>query len=796
MRCTISRFITILLLFITSKTFAQQTGSLTGTVSLPDGKPAIAITVTIPSINKGAVTNEDGRYTLEHVPAGGYILRFTGVGVVPAERRINIHPNKTASLNVELEPKAGQLQGISITENRSRYKAEQPSSSLRLSEPLQEIPQNVQIITAHAILDQQMLTMGDGVNKLVSGATRIEHWADLYARINARGDRVGAFRNGVNVTSDWGPLSEDMSMVDHIEFVKGPAGFMMSNGDPAGLYNVVTKKPTGNGFNGEASVTMGSFDLYRASVDLDGKVNKNNTILYRLNVMGQNKNSFRPNEFSNRWLVDPVLTFKLDDNTTLTAEYTYQHVKMSDPGTVYSFSTEGYAKLPRNFTLVSAGLDPTFIDDHSAFLNLQHHLNDRWKFTAQVAYFNYTQTGANVWPDQVNADGTIIRGDGIWDSHSEYKFAQAYFNGEEQTGSIHHRILGGLDLGTKNFLADFAQYYTLDSAGAEFDSYHPDYYSAPVNGFPVWDRSKPIAQRPGVYYTNQSYSGLYLQDELGFFKNRLRLTLAGRYTYVKQDEGGPAYDARKFTPRVGLSVTIKPEFSAYALFDQSFIPQTGIRRDGGPIKPKEGNNLEIGLKKDWFNARWSTTVSAYRTLKNNATTSDPTNSGAESFVVVLGQTQTKGIEFDLRGELLPGLNLLANYAYTDARVNKATPDFPDAQVGDRVPGYATHDANAWLSYKQNKGILKGLGISGGVTYLNGRDSWNWANPTKNIAALPDYFRLDGSVFYEKRKIRFSVNVYNILNTYLYSGNWEDWAGYYSWQTEAGTNYRFNVSYRF
>ncbi|HEY0272464.1 MAG TPA: TonB-dependent siderophore receptor, partial [Chitinophaga sp.] len=624
--------------------------------------------------------------------------------------------------------------------------------------------------------------------------TRVEHWADLYARINTRGARAGAFRNGVNVTSDWGPLSEDMSFVDHIEFVKGPAGFMMSNGEPAGIYNVVTKKPTGNGFNGEASVTMGSFDLYRASVDVDGKLNKHNTVLYRLNVMGQNKNSFRPYEYSNRYLFAPVLTFRLDDQTSLTAEYTYQHVKMSDPGSMYSFSTEGYATLPRDFTLISPGLDPTNIDDHSAFLNLQHHFNERWKFTAQLSYFNYTQTGANVWPDQVFPDGKIIRGDGIWDARSQYKFGQAYFNGEEQTGAVHHRILAGLDLGTKNYYADFVQYYTLDTVGGEFDSHHPD-YGPPNNGYPVWDRTTPLRERAG-YFTNQTYTGLYLQDELGFFHDRARLTVAGRYTYVKQDEGGPSYHARKFTPRAGLSVSITPQLSVYALFDQTFVPQTGLRKDGGKIHPIEGNNLEAGIKKDWFGGKWNSTLSVYRILKHNELTPDPTNAGPdESFVVVLGETKTQGVEFDLRGELLPGLNLIANYAYTDAKISQTTMDFPTAKVGDRVPGYATHNANAWLSYKQQKGLLKGFGLAGGFTYLSDRDSWVWGGHD-GIAALPDYFRLDGSVFWEKGKIRLTVNAYNLLNKYLYSGNWEDWAGYYSWQTEAGTNYRFNINYRF
>ena len=54
-----------------------------------------------------------------------------------------------------------------------------------------------------------------------------------------------------------------MSMVERIEFVKGPAGFMLANGNPSGFYNVVTKKPSGR-TKGEANISLGSFDLYRA----------------------------------------------------------------------------------------------------------------------------------------------------------------------------------------------------------------------------------------------------------------------------------------------------------------------------------------------------------------------------------------------------------------------------------------------------------------------------------------------------------------------------------------------------
>lgn len=78
----------------------------------------------------------------------------------------------------------------------------------------------------------------------------LEHWDN----INMRGSQVTAFRNGMNVKMPWGTLAEDMSMVERIEFVKGPAGFMMGNGDPSGFYNVVTKKPTGVN-KGEATLS-------------------------------------------------------------------------------------------------------------------------------------------------------------------------------------------------------------------------------------------------------------------------------------------------------------------------------------------------------------------------------------------------------------------------------------------------------------------------------------------------------------------------------------------------------------
>src|SRR5690606_32287052 len=113
--------------------------------------------------------------------------------------------------------------------------------SLRLKTELARLPQNIQVVSSDLLQDQQAFTMMESITRNVSGAQMIEHWGH-FARINMRGFKIPAFRNGMNLEMSWGPLAEDMSMVERIEFVKGPAGFMLAAGEPGGFYNVVTKK--------------------------------------------------------------------------------------------------------------------------------------------------------------------------------------------------------------------------------------------------------------------------------------------------------------------------------------------------------------------------------------------------------------------------------------------------------------------------------------------------------------------------------------------------------------------------
>lgn len=778
-------FLLVSILLCQVATAQDQNGRITGRVKTADDKPAEGVTIQIPALNRFSISDNDGQFRIDNLKAGNYELLITLVGHADERRSVQVQAGQETTSNFDLQLSEKQLNEVVIIGNRSSFKTNRTSPSLRLQTPILELPQNIQVVTGKLIYDQQIFDMLEGVTRNVSGATRIEHW-DNYARITMRGSNVGAFRNGMNVSTQWGPLTEDMSMVERIEFVKGPAGFMLANGDPSGFYNVVTKKPTGR-TRGEASISLGSFDMYRSTLDLDGKLSKDGKLLYRLNLMGQLKGSHREFDYNNRYSIAPVIKYLVDDKTSLTLEYTHQYSEVNVIGSNYVFSKRGYADLPRNFTTAEDNLEPTTMNDRSLLAIFEHRINSDWKFTAQAAYFNYQQVGASLWPwgfDAAN-DSLMQRGVSIWDVSGISKMGQVFVNGEFSTGSLYHKLLAGADLGNKDYYHDWNQGAPL--GGADFNIYAPVYGQATA---PVWDRSKNIRER-GVHYLN-AYTGFYAQDEIGFFDQRLRVTVAGRYTTLRT--GTPytgSFKASKFTPRLGASFSIDRNTSVYAVTDQAFLENYGVDWQGQSFDPITGTNLELGFKRDWLNGKWNTAVSVYQITRNNVLTADldHPNPAGGYFNRQSGQQQTRGVELDVRGELLPQLDVIINYAFTEAKVTK---DSKEENIGTQVAGSSRHIQNAWLNYKIDRGALAGFGVSVGYQFQAQRSPWFVFDGTEN--SLPDYFRLDGSLSYQKDKIGFNIVVNNILNRYLYSG--APYADYFYWQSEPGTNMRFSVNYRF
>jgi TonB-linked SusC/RagA family outer membrane protein len=82
---------------------AQQTGTVTGTVTDSAGRtPVPGAQITIVGTSRGAITNEQGQYTLRAVPTGNATVSAQRLGFSPQQRRVQVSAGGETTVNFTL----------------------------------------------------------------------------------------------------------------------------------------------------------------------------------------------------------------------------------------------------------------------------------------------------------------------------------------------------------------------------------------------------------------------------------------------------------------------------------------------------------------------------------------------------------------------------------------------------------------------------------------------------------------------------------------------------------------------
>ncbi|MDI9309106.1 MAG: TonB-dependent siderophore receptor [Limnohabitans sp.] len=675
------------------------------------------------------------------------------------------------------------LNEVSVYGTPNKFASTKVSTSLRLKTEIAKLPQNIQIVTNELLKSQNITNMMDNVTRNISGAQMNEHFGN-YANIYMRGFKLPAFRNGMNIDIGYGPLATDLSMVESIEFVKGPAGFMTAAGAPSGIYNVVTKKPTKKN-SSEVAFTAGSFDFYRGTLDSGGALTDDGKFQYRVNAMYQTSETNREFEKNSRYSFVPSFKYEFSDKTSFTTEFTYQKAKqMLSAPYVFAPLENGLGSLPRDISHIDKDYPSSDIEEVNLFADFNHNFNSKWSLSAQYMIMQYKQLGYTTWIYGINPQGFTQRYLHNFDTKATNEITQLYINGETTFLGMTHKFISGIDYKKLTSKYDWSNALPYDQI--PFNVFNPIYGNAV---YPVLDRSMGVKNTG----SGTEYVSIYTQDEIWMLKDKLRITIAGRYFNGKvNDDYKNESLIKKITPRLGLNYTIVPNFTIYGLYDNSISPNYGLSKNGNLFDPEISKNLEAGLKKSFFNDKLKTTLSAYKIQKRNVLVTDPQDI---NFKIQVGEIQSEGIEFDMQGQLSPELNIILNYALTEA---KTTDDTNPMNIGRKVEGFSKHTTNGWLNYNFNhQSIFKGFGVRIGYQYLVDRSTSNWG--TDNQSILPDYFRLDGGINWRYKGLNIALNGNNLLDKYLFSGGaLPDYgAGAIAyWQSEPGRNWRATLSYKF
>ncbi len=172
-----------LLLLIGSMGMPAQTdepkGSISGKVlDIETKTPLIGVNIYIKSTQTGTTTNIDGYYELKNIPVGLVNVVFSYIGYEAVTKTdISVKPDRTAELNIEMNPSAVELQDVVVTNGYFSELENKPVSTVNFSsEEIRRSPGTAGDVSRILFTLPSVAKVNDQRNSLiVRGGTPVEN---------------------------------------------------------------------------------------------------------------------------------------------------------------------------------------------------------------------------------------------------------------------------------------------------------------------------------------------------------------------------------------------------------------------------------------------------------------------------------------------------------------------------------------------------------------------------------------------------------------------------------------------
>lgn len=644
------------------------------------------------------------------------------------------------------------VQGAAPAETGAEtYHVPRSNSATKTDTPLIDVPQTAVPVSKQVLEDTGSTTMETALD-YVAGVAKGNNFGGLNLyEMNLRGLKtVNSAKNGFPANRRYDGTA-DAANTEQVDVLLGPAASMYGRGDPGGFVNVVTKKPFDENSTTLQGMT-GSYDLYRGTVDTNAVLNGDKSLLGRLNLAVESRDSFRDHVSSERRFFAPVLSWQANDRTRLTLEAeALEDERVFDRGIVAVNGNVGVLPITRFLGEPNDGRIKN--DNYSASGRIEHDVSDDWTLRAGLLSKTGSMYGFTTEANSLNAaTGILTRRRALrdfnWNSHT----MQLEALGHLDAGSMKHTVLAGVEYER----ARGTEHLYRSNAGS-INIYNPVYGQSSVNPAILTD----------LIDVSDTYA-VYLQDQIEL-SERWQLLVGVRGDWLEQDFEDRASNRsapqsrRGFSPRAGLTYKVTSEVALYGSVARSFRPvmdsHTGFTTtsNGEPFKPETGLGYETGVKAELFDKRMSVTAALFHITKQNVLATNPADNTQQ---IQAGEVRSQGLDLNVSGAITPEWRVIGGYAYIDAQVSKDT----TLPIGARLQNIPLHSLGLWTVYEFKSGALKGLGFGGGVNAVSDRA----VSATNDGTLMPAYAKVDLLGFYKlTENAKLSLNIYNLLDKEYY-----------------------------
>lgn len=543
----------------------------------------------------------------------------------------------------------------------------------KTAQSLRQTPQSVTVITRQRLDDQHitnlthLLEQTPGVVVNLTDSERVQYYSRGYA--------IDAIQyDGATVVQGSGGgsfIQSDSAIIDRAEILRGATGMIRGAGNPSGTINLVRKRPTYQ-YQGEGSVTLGSWDAQRYVADLSGPLTETGNVRGRVIAVHDDKDHFQAARQERKEVLYGVLAFDLNDSTTLTTGLEWTKLD----------ATGAWGNLPADYdgsplplgrsTYLGADWNRWNRSNLQTFAELEHRFDNDWKLKlmAQRTHFELADDGfkqtylsratgsANPTNNPYLMNYQVTEGDG---GESLQNNLSATLNGPfDLLGRTHDLMLG-------------VERIRNDSYASA-----TNYVQSGVFDIRQWDPKTSLAN-PDIdilahpVRTRTTQQGAYATWRISLADPLTAIIGARSNWYDYEQENNTSSNGsfsvdNKIVPYAALIYDLNDNFSTYASYTEIFNPQTSTDINGSVLEPVEGQAYETGIKGEFYDGRLNASLALFRIYQvgnaiDDIASGQPCGVNTGYCKIAAGKNRSQGFELEISGEVLPGWNVAGGYTY-------------------------------------------------------------------------------------------------------------------------------------
>jgi len=671
-------------------------------------------------------------------------------------------------------------------------------SAMKMNVPVLDTPFAVQSYSQSFVQSLETTSVGD----LYSYMTGVKKSGLTAYDLALRGFRSsGDDRNAIMVDGLPGLTTRYASPptigVERVELVKGPMSVLYGAMQPGGFVNMISKKPEdkpsvlleARGMT-YLSSARSPFDVNSFHIAGDATGPLTDTLLYRVVAEYGDRSLFRDFTGDRSTYIVPSVSWEPTSSTLVTAQFEYRNFRQQfDTGLV----------APGNDTskigpITTRYNEPeNFRSEEGKAVNLSIAQDiGSWKWNTGFRGVDYESRQQDYSPVSVVSKtiGQIVtRRARELETRRKFRYVDTNLSGEFDTGPIRHKMLVGFNAGKDS--TDENRIRFVNSSTSNANGICPNDYCFDISlDNPVYGRVPSIDTLPATNPTLANQSSLlfdrsfittnwavYLSD-LVTLTRWLKVSLSGRTFEEKQkiterriantpDQSKTT--RRDLLPSVGILLQPRSDLTVYGSYSEAFVsadPSTQDITGKNPFDPVASKQYEIGIKTDKLIKGVTATLAAFQIDQTGLLTSFncPTGTTIDGVLVTaagncfvqVGAAQSKGIEAEANIQLTHRWQLIAGYAYTDAKIVR---DRNPAMVGARLANVPRHSANLWTRYD----FANGLGLGLGITHTGQREGTLLAPSASGHLNLPAYTIVDAGIYYQIGNLALNLKIGNLFD---------------------------------